>query len=368
MICLYAMHRYDLVFYARLIEYLKQSNTGSEFQLLINERVYNIPNVGDFVQRTFPSYLIVPTRAKDDEGLLGKIVTYLQLRTWIRRRLNDECVLVLTDKSSPLSRSFLRLSSNAVLIQQIEEIGGDYTFDLKATIYDAILCMAIGAYFAKWYVSSSSGGIIRGLKPISLHKNIVTLYHVPDSTAPAHFSMPTLSGLSRQNSIVIFGSRFLSWPYFRSGGFEQRLELLTQIYTFIHASFPSHKILYLPHPAETGDEFNFVNNIFHGRCEAVYDHFSSEHFLYENRNIDYSFSLGSTSSFSAYNMGFSAKVFYKMFAFSDTVRSTYDRIFSGLPENFFAGSISDLSAPCVRKSLDSDVNGFESFLNALQIR
>jgi hypothetical protein len=364
-ICLYAMHRYDLVFYARLIEALKCSNIKGDFQLLIHDQIYYIPNAGDFIRRIFPNYLIVPTRTKGDGGIIGKIFSIVKLRAWVKSHINNECLLVLTDKSSPVSRLFLKRSSNAVLIQQIEEIGGDYTFDLKATVRDAIVCIALGAYFAKWYVSSSSGGFVRALKPAYMHKNIIKLYHVTDSIAPVHFSLPSLNGLSRQNSIVIFGSRFLSWPFFRSGIFEHRLELLTKIYAFIHVSFPHHRLIYLPHPLEKGDDFNFVNNIFHGRCERVNSYFSSEHFLYENRKIDYTFSMGSTSSFSAFNMGFSAKVFYKMFDFPGTIQSTYDRIFSGLPESFFADQIGDLIMPCVRESLGSDANGLVPIMNAL---
>jgi hypothetical protein len=57
-----------------------------------------------------------------------------------------------------------------------------------------------------------------------MHKNITKLYHLNEPIDPAQFSLPTLNCLSRENAIVIFGSRFLSWPYFKSGNFEHRLE------------------------------------------------------------------------------------------------------------------------------------------------
>jgi hypothetical protein len=363
-ICFYAMHRYDLVFYARLIEVLNFLDVKVDFQLFITDQVFHIPNTQDFIQREFPNYLIVPTKIKDESGIFEKIYTFFNLRGWVKSHIKQECVLVLTDKSSPLSRSFLKQSSNAVLIQQIEEIGSDYTFDLKATIIDSIICMVLGAYFARWYVSHSSGGLVRGLKPSPMHKNITKLYHLNEPIAPAQFSLPPLNCLSRENTIVVFGSRFLSWPYFKSGNFEHRLELLTQIYTFIGSNFPLHEVIYLPHPLEKGEEFEFINKIFHGRCELVNNYFSSEHFLFENRKIDFTFSIGSTSSFSAFNMGFSAKVFYKMLDFPATIESTYDLIFSGLPVNFFADQISDLNMPCMRELFDS--NGLVPIINAIQ--
>jgi hypothetical protein len=157
-ICLYAMHRYDLVFYARLIEVLNFLDVKIDFQLFITGQVFHIPNTQDFIHRTFPNYLIVPTKLNMRVVSLKNIFTFVNLRGWVKSHINQESVLVLTDKSSPLSRSFLKQSSNAVLIQQIEEIGGDYTFDLKAYILNSNICMVLGAYFSRWYVSHSSGG------------------------------------------------------------------------------------------------------------------------------------------------------------------------------------------------------------------
>ena len=103
-----------------------------------------------------------------------------------------------------------------------------------------------------------------------------------------------------------------------------------------------------------------------GRCELVNNYFSSEHFLFENRKISYTFSIGSTSSFSAFNMGFSAKVFYKMLDFSANIESTYDRIFSGFPVSFFADQIDDTIIPCVREHLDYNSNYLNPVIKVLQ--
>jgi hypothetical protein len=367
-ICLYAMHRYDLVFYARLIEALNYSNTKYEYKLLVTDQVYDIHNAEDFILQRFPNYKIVPVNTKPKGGIFAKISTFLKLRAWARYHIDKNDILVLTDKSSPISRFFLKRSSNAILVQQIEEYSGDFKIDLKSTARDAIICMVLGAYYARWYVSSSSGGFVRGLKTVSMPKNIVKLHQVPDSIAPDHFALPPLRDVRQGKLIVIFGSRFLSWPFFRLGIFEHRLELLTQIYAFIHVSFPGHRVIYLQHPAEKGDEFDFLNIIFRGRLDKVDSYFSSEHYLYINRIVDCTFSIGSTSSVSAFNMGFPAKVFYKMLDFSSTIESTYDRIFSGLPSSFFAERIDDLILPSTRDFPNSGLNSLESFAYALQCK
>lgn len=88
-------------------------------------------------------------------------------------------------------------------------------------------------------------------------------------------------------------------------------------------------MIYLAHPAEKGGDFNFVNNVFHGRLDLVSSYFSSEHFLYENRGIEFKFSIESASSFSTFNIGFSSKVFYKVFYFPGLLKPHMTEYFPG---------------------------------------
>ena len=146
-----------------------------------------------------------------------------------------------------------------------------------------------------------------------------------------------------------------SWPYFISNKSRQNLEILSNIYAYIHAAFHSYDVYYVPHPLEKGSEFKFINNIFCGSLSIADNYFSSEHYLLQNRDVEYTFSLASTSSFSSFSMGFSSKVFYKMFDLPESVRSTYDNIFKGLPSDFFLDNVSNLRNPCCRKQIRSDL-------------
>ena len=77
-------------------------------------------------------------------------------------------------------------------------------------------------------------------------------------------------------------------------------------------------------------------------------HISSEAFLIENRDIERTFSINSTSSHSSYSMGFKSKVFYKMLGLNNIVSRVYDHIFNGLPEEFFAYTTNQLFTDCKR--------------------
>lgn len=117
-------------------------------------------------------------------------------------------MLVLTDKSSLLSRSLLKRSSSAVLIQQVEKIGGNYAFDLKATVRDTIVFMALGGYFSRWHVSASPGGFVRAQETTSMHKNVAILHQVPDSTELAHFFLPLLRCVGQEKNNCNFRISF----------------------------------------------------------------------------------------------------------------------------------------------------------------
>jgi len=354
-VSLYAMHRYDLIFYARLIESLKSLNFRPEYRLIVTAHVYNMPHVKTFVNCFFSNYFIAPIDIAARYGLISRIIAICKLRLWASANLVNREILISCDKSALFSRYFLKQYAFSLLIQQIEEIGVGYKLDLRSTILDYLWSTLLGAYYAKWFINSSSSGSIRALKISTTIPNTVKLYCIPDSYVPGSFCLPPLRDICRQKLVVLFGSRFLSWPYFVNTNYESRVETLTSIFTSLHCNLRCHDIVYIPHPLESGDEFALINHLFCGRISRECRFFSSEHYLYENRNIDYTYSIGSTSSWSAYNMGFSSKVFYKMLNFPGSVESAYNQIFTGLPESFFATQLDELLQPCIRNPLfDAD--------------
>ena len=358
---LYAMHRYDIIFYARLVDALAECT--NDYTLLITEYLYDIETLRAFILRKFEKIIVVPVKKTRQLGFAEKIRRATNLNRWYDREINKYATLVLLDKSSVYSRFFIKRSSNVVLIQQTENIGRNYTLDLKATTSDFIRCAVLGSCFATHYRNKSSGGVIRALKFKSCgkKKDFRTFYNVFNPSKDFEFELPSVQIRGKQK-IVIFGSRFLSWPFFRQSESGSAFRRLSEIYKYIYSEFNDYDFYYIPHPLESGDELSFINKIFSGSLNLVGKYFSSEHFLYENRDIRFTFSIGSTSSFSAYSMGFSAKVFYKMLGFPADVEATYDDVFSSVPSAFFAQCLPDLLVPESRKLIKPVVNQFERFL------
>jgi hypothetical protein len=353
---LYAMHRYDVIFFARLVDSFGSSHDSV---LIITSYLYDEEIIRAFVQTKFRRLIVAPIKAKPSPGIVQKMRSYIGLRLWFENEINDEGSLVLLDKSDVHSRFFIKNFKNVVLIQQTETLNSAYRFDLKATILDLVRSLLLGSCVAGHYVNTQSDGIIRALKfrPCGKKDKFKIAYNVFGAREKSQFELPTYR-IKKENKIVIFGSRFLSWPFFMDKKSPGVIKRLDEIFAFIFESFKSYEFYYVPHPSETGAELDHINKLFSGMLRVQTKFFSSEHFLYENRDIAFTFSIGSTSSASAYSMGFSAKVFYKMLDLPPVVESTYDDIFSSVPPCFFARSLTDLAVPAAQERAKANLNLF----------
>lgn len=363
------MHRYDLVFYARLIDNLSYLTKIYNFTLIVTDHLYKINYTEKFIHKKFNKVLIVPVHILSSAKIMTKIKFIFKLRNWHTKNINPNDLLILTDKSNIFSRFFLRRSYNVLLIQQLEDITTDYNFDIPFFIKDTIKSIIIGSCFAKQYIHKSTADN-RGLKLLNYGKKklFLKIYNVPSSQDASHFELPPLSERT-EKKIVIFGSRFFSWDINKnSKDLKSMVNKLTKIYSYIYSNFQNYEYFYIPHPFEKGKEYDFINNIFFGKLKKAENFFSSEHFLYENRDIEYTFSIASTSSFSSYSMGYSSKVFYKMLKLPDSVKRTISDIFFGLSDNFFAQNYTDLIQKEVSENSNKEFfKKFSYYLNKYDV-
>ncbi len=355
---LYAMHRYDVVFFARLVDSFRFGSYDSV--LILTSYLHDEELIRAFVRTKFKRIIVTPIGARPSLGLVQKIRNYIRLRYWFEREICEESAVVLLDKSDVHSRFFIKNFKSVFLIQQIETITSAYRLDLKATIIDLLRSVLLGSCIAIHYVNSQSNGIIRAVRfrPCGKKNKFKIAFNVFGAEERNQFSFSTFRIL-KKDKVVIFGSRFLSWPYFMDEKSPDRMERLDEIFAFIFSSFKYYEFCYIPHPSETGAEFIRINKSFSGMLRAKTNFFSSEHFLYENRDIAFTFSIGSTSSLSAYSMGFSAKVLYKMLDLPPAVEATYDDIFSSVPDRFFARRLADLSIPEARERVEENLSLFD---------
>ncbi len=362
LIYFYAMHRYDVIFYTRLLDSMQVGRI--EVTLIIPEYLLDIPAVSAHVHLHFKRILVIPTRGFGQTNLISKFNSWFALRGWYNKNINRNSTLVSLDKSSLLSRFFLGRSRKCLLIQQKENIGKNYALDVWASLKDFIRCLVVGACFASHYVSRGYGAAIGGLKVISYGKkdHFRIIRHSPSQSDPSQLHLPPLKRMEGRK-VVIFGSRFLSWPYFNSVGVDVRIGKLRGIYDRIRGSLWGSTFIYIPHPLEKGEEITFLRDIFGATLSVDTECFSAEHFLYNNRDVSLTFSIGSTSSRSAYCMGFPSKVFYQLLDFPSDVVSVYDDIFFGISDrSFFASSQEDLLPEPTCSDATSIDGNFQSFL------
>jgi hypothetical protein len=334
----------------------------SRCTLMITKYLFDEPLLRTFIQKHFENLIVAPIQNKARSSVIEKVRNVIALRHWFDREIKSDATLVLLDKSSVYSRFFIKRFFSVILFQQLEQINSNFNLDVKSTLLDLVRSILLGSCFAVHYVCNHSGGTIRSLKfrPCGRKKNFRIFLNALGTNKNLRPNFPVFE-IQKKLKIVIFGSRFRSWPYFAEGKSEVSLRRLSTIYKFIWSKFRCYELYYIPHPLEAGDEFHYVNYLFRGNLKIPTGYFSSEHFLYENRDIAFTFSIGSTASLSAYSMGFSAKVLYKMLAFPNSVESTYDEIFSSVPPAFFAKCLSDLVIPEARVSTAETASLFDRF-------
>ena len=134
--------------------------------------------------------------------------------------------------------------------------------------------------------------------------------------------------LKHPNTIVVFGSRFLEWEYFDS----KKIDILNDFLENLKSSFPEFKFIYVKHPLENR-EYEFLNI---NEFEIIENSINAEMIFYEmGHKIHSVYSIGSTSSKTAFEFGIKSHVLYKSLEFENSVEKVYNRIFNGYPKNFF---------------------------------
>lgn len=134
--------------------------------------------------------------------------------------------------------------------------------------------------------------------------------------------------LKHPNTIIVFGSRFLEWEYFDS----KKIDLLNDFLEKLKSSFLEFKFIYVKHPLEN-NEYEFLNI---NEFEIIENSINAEMIFHEmGHKIHSVYSIGSTSSKTAFEFGIRSHVIYKMLKFEGSVEKVYDRIFSGYPKNFY---------------------------------
>jgi len=342
-IVLYIGHAYDLTFFLRLVPLIKNHGEYTFSAIVaMDTHLGKIVSLESLLKELTSDYIII---SEDQVPRLG--IEFLQVSSKIKNILSrvkgmiwKSQSFISLDKSQLLPHILLNKFKRSILIQTFEQVDltNDYTIAWKSTI---LANMYHALFGAKWKLirSNKKSSFITHHQVIS--QNVEIVYRNGDESIRNKIVLPPLSfsGVTGKK-VLFFGSRFLSWDYFTE---KMKIELL-EYYKGIAVSLSEFTFLYKPHPAEMDTEFNLIRTCFpNGNIENIGYDLSSELVLLTTPGIEYCFSLGSTSSLSAFEMGFKSFVIYKLIGFPPEVERTYDNIFHDAPVDFFLKDVSNLT-------------------------
>lgn len=327
-------HPFDLAVYYRLIPVLKKHFTFKTTILLARTYFF----------REFTNYQEIAKKLADEVcfieadmvprfgwNLPKHIINSLKLLRKIKRLKTKDSFLFLLDKSSLFANISMSRFKKIILIQHFESIDTKkhYTISKTWTLLINFYTIALGLIPYIVYKNREAKKLVYFYKPL---RPLPKPFCLSEFSGERNIVLPQVAIEKKQQKVILFGSRFNNW------GLENLPEIQEQIaniYKQIVFVLKSHQFFYKPHPLEKGSEYNFVNKIFGGRLVNLGIALNSELLLIENPDFNYCFSLGSTSSVSAFEMGFSSKVFYKTLTLPPSFAAAYDSIFDRMPQDFF---------------------------------
>lgn len=356
-IVFYISHIYDVTLYKRILEELNFNVENSIVKILISPKVSK--QLGINIDSIFEigEFYIMPYSLDYSEGLINNYIYCKKIKNWLEKLGLYDYKLISNDKSQFLSIFLLSHFKKILLIQQVEEINESYNLSLKYTIYFNLFHFISGSKIMIYYKMEQSKGHIFSLKFLNpFKKNII--YLTKNTTIFPRFSLPKINSTGVVNKVVIFGSRYNDWKFLDLENFKSRL---FSCFNIIKEMYSDMELIYIPHPLELGTEFDEINKLFNKRLRKVVSEVSSEYYLYNNRDTLITFSVGSTSSQSAFNMGIPSKVFYKCLDINNDIIKAFDQLFVDFPESFFIKNINNDFEFSTESFFKSNSNNFEEF-------
>lgn len=136
--------------------------------------------------------------------------------------------------------------------------------------------------------------------------------------------------------VYFFGNRFLGWDFLDA---KVAIKTINHILRKIEETYPNHILIYKAHPLEN-DEVKylelgkFIVDAYPNSAEIEYIKYYSD--------IEAVYSIGSTSSKTAFNFGLQSYLTYKLFKFDKEVERKFDDLFINLPSDMFLYSCEDI--------------------------
>lgn len=217
----------------------------------------------------------------------------------------------------------------------------NYTIDLKRTILRNFYELIFSLPLSKMYVNKN----VQHRKYIA-YKNenkrndlyLINNNFLPQSNEinfPYYFIYK--NKISENKKVYFFGNRFLAWSFLDDN---IAIDKINKVLRKIEKSYPEGtEFIYKPHPSETVESKRLELNKF----KVLKESNSAElNYIKYKDQILAVYSIGSTSSKTAFNFGINSYVTYKLFNLDKIMQNAFDRLFDGMPKEMFIKNIGDI--------------------------
>ena len=362
-IILYIGHTYDLAYYYRLIPLI---NKDARFK--ITSIVAKGPHFDNVIiyRKILENFSdkTIEISSKEIPVYHLRLIRSLRNTFKLRKKLSgidfNNSILISHDKSQFMANYLLSHFKNVILIQSLEsdQFHNKLKISLFRMIYYNILNFLSGNKFIILKEVTSSNGHAWHYQIIKPHFHIIYRNNYDD--IDNRIMLPSLDGIYPEKKILIFGGRFTEWPYLKDNR-SKYISIIKSFYNKMFNQFKGYKFYYKPHPREGNKEYDILNKLSNNQLINLGKELNSELFLMENRDIEFCFSICSTSSLSAYEMGFNSRAMYRLLELKNGIEEANDLMYCDMPNNFFIDSLqNDLTIEC-----KSNNQGYLIYLNRI---
>lgn len=345
-------HPIDIVFALSII---RELNLVSSKFLVFDHKYFN-SDIYEFIKNSKIDFTLLdkPEYLTNIYSGYRKSIKFIY---YLKRTLNENNLIITFSKFELYVDLVNKYFKNHISILQPSSTVKDFnkneiqifrTYKIRRNIYEYLF----GLKKTRPYKLKSTKSIVLFNKVI---KNIEIFLSNKDTLRRNEITFPFSirnKKIKSPNIIIFFGSRFLEWEYFKSKNIHQ----LNNFLKILKSRFINFKFIYVKHPLEK-KEYELLK--IH-EFEIIENSLTAEMIFYNlGHSIHSVYSIGSTSSKTAFEFGIKSYVIYKSLKFEENINKIYDRIFNSYPKHFFV--LNNEIKPYV-KNKKIDLRNLESVL------
>jgi hypothetical protein len=325
-------HPYDLIFFLRLAREstIKQ---GHLLKIIFQEHNYFIGKeklAKDILKEISENFVFIRNNEIPSYGknILKNLILALKLKKTLKTAVSRSNQLLILDKSTLKANILLSYFEAPILLQfPVNETDTkNWVLFLKKQFLINIYHTFLNLHPVKVWKLKNSEKLI---EQYFINFPNLRKVHISNIQDQGSINFSSIIKTQPSQNIAIFGSRYLGWnlPV-------EAIEKIHKYYRNIYDVFKDKaSFIYIAHPLEKGREFEEVSDIFKKNIKNETSYLNSEHFLLENLHLSHCFSIGSTSSKSAYQMGLNSKIAYRSILSGTGIVDAFASVFADLPDH-----------------------------------